>query len=391
MINTADGIAPREDRPQTVRVVGVVIAAKALLFLTIYLSISLLPPIFDGAGYEKRFHWPQDEPAGFHWMFKTWDGGHYLYLSEEGYADAGASAAFHPLWPALIAAGRPIFGGSLWAALILANLLSAAGLVILHRFAFRIAGSKAADTALLLAIAFPGAIYYCFPYSESLFLFISVSVFYLLASDRIGAAAALSILAPLTRAVGIFLVIPLAWKLITDCRRGKRPRWQIILATAPLLGFALTLAIMWLQTGNPFIGFEAQSNFASEGSTAKILDPVSFFRSFVDVWGVHGVLHSGLDRVFFVLMLIGIWLTGRLERGVGPLTTYGTAMVLVPAVTMSFMAFIRYSSAAFPIYLGVGAALSPDRRRGTRWFILALLMIVQFFFLIRHVNSLWAA
>jgi len=373
------------------RIAAFVIAAKACVFFTVLLSIYLLPPIFDGETYLKKFHWPADEGANITWMFKTWDSAHYLFLSEEGYDEAGASAAFYPLWPALIGVARPLFGSSLLAALVLANLLSTAGLTIFHRLAFDIAGRQAADAAILLALAYPGAIYYCFPYTESLFLLVTVSVFFLLAKGRLAQAAALSILAPPTRAVGVFLVIPLAWHVIADCRKGSRPWWHLTLAAAPLVGVALTLGFMWVQTGNPFAGMEAQASFASQGTVAKLFAPLSFLRSFVDVWGVHGVLHSGLDRVFFLFAMLGIVATVRVERGVGPLASYAAAVVLVPAITMSFMSFIRDAAPAFPIFVGLGAALCGNSRREIRWLLVACLLIIQFFFLIRHVNSMWVA
>lgn len=377
-------------RRKTLRILGFVVAVKACVFLTIFLSLTLLPPIFDTDSYLKRFHWPQDEPATAEWVFKTWDSAHYLYLSEEGYAEAGASTAFHPLWPALIGLATPIFGSSLWAALILANLLSTAGLVLLHRLTAQLTSVGVADTTLLLALAYPGAFYYCLPYTESLFLLITVSVFYLIAAGRLGAAAWLSVLAAPARAVGVFLIIPLGWRLFHDWRRGRRPWWHCAAALAPLVGMALTLGMMWAQTGDLFTSFDAQGRFASQGSIGKVFAPLVFLRSFVDVWGVHGVLHSGIDRVFFVVMLIGIVLVARREGRVGPWTLYSSAMILVPAMTMSFMSFTRYPTVVFPIFIGFGAVLAKPRFRELRWLVLVMFLIVQFFLLIRHVNNHWA-
>ena len=390
MTQDEDSREPSGGPAGTARVLAVVLGFKACLFLTIYLSIQLLPPIFDVDNYHKRFHWPQDEPASVEWFFKTWDSAHYLFLAEEGYFQAGGSAAFHPLWPSLIGLVTPLFGSSLWAALTLANLLSAAGLVLLHRLTARVSDDGVADTTLLIALAYPGALYYCLPYTEGLFLLITVAVFSLIGSGRLGAAAWLSILAAPTRAVGVFLVIPLTWRLVTDWRRGRRPWWHCGAGLAPLAGVALTLGVMWVQTGNWFAGMEAQARFASEGSIAKVFSPLEFLRSFIDVWGVHGVLHSGIDRVFFVVMIIGIALVIRMEGRVGPWSLYSSAMILVPAMTMSFMSFTRYPTVVFPIFIAFGAGLAGHRRRELRWIVVSLLLIVQFFFLLRHINSHWA-
>jgi hypothetical protein len=382
--NEPSGIAP------TARVVLTVVVAKALLFATIYLSFQLLPPIFDQVKYLDTFHWPRDEAPNTWRMFTTWDTAHYLYLSEEGYRSAGGSAAFHPLWPLLIRSVTPVFGSSLLAALVLANLLSVAGLVLLHRLATVATDRGTADITLLFALAYPGALFYCLPYTESLFLVISVGVFWLIATDRLGLAALLSVLAAPTRAVGVFLAIPLAWRLVSDWRGGRRPWWHCAAAAAPLVGMVLTLGMMWVETGNAMAGIEAQGRFASQGAIAKFFAPVEFFRAFVDVWGVHGVLHSGIDRLFFVLMLGAIGLVIRLERRIGPWTLYSAAMILVPATTMSFMSFTRYPTVVFPIFIAMAAVAAPPNRRELRWFALASFMVIQLFLLIRHVNSIWA-
>lgn len=382
-------IASRDPR-RSIRIVAFIVTAKACLFLTVYLSLHLLPPIFDGDNYMRRFHWPQDEPPTYQWIFKTWDSAHYLYLSEEGYAEAEASAAFPRLWPALIRLASPLFGDRLLAALILANLLSAAGLFALHRLTAEVSDDDTADTTLLLTLAYPGAIYFCLPYTESLFLLITVAVFSLINSDRLGAAAWLSILAPATRTVGVFLFIPLAWRVFSDWRDGRRPWWHITAAAAPFLGMALTLGIMWIETGNAFASFEAQAKFASQGSITKIFAPLAFLQSFADIRGVHGVLHSAIDRVLFLLMAVGTILTARLDRGFRSWSIYSAAMILVPAMAMSMMAFTRYSMVVFPAFIGLGAALSGPHRREIRWLVLSALLIVQFFFLIRQINSLWA-
>lgn len=390
-MNSDDEIhEPNNGLRRTVRIAAFVVACKMCLYLTIFLSLTLLPPIFDTDNYLKRFHWPRDEPASTEWLFKTWDSSHYLYLSEEGYAEAGASTAFHPLWPALIGLATPIFGSSLWAALFLSNLFSTIGLVILHRLTSRLTTDGIADTTLLLALAYPGALYYCLPYTESLFLLITVSVFSLIGSNRTGAAAWLSILAAPARAVGVFLVIPLGWRFADDWRTGRRPWWHCAAALAPLVGMALTLGMMWAQTGDLFTSFDAQARYASQGSIAKVFAPLVFLRSFVDVWGVHGVLHSGIDRVFFVVMMVGIALVAKWEGRVGPWTLYSSAMILVPAMTMSFMSFTRYPTVVFPIFIGLGAVLAKPRFRELRWLVLILFLIVQFFLLIRHINGHWA-
>ncbi len=381
----------RRSRPAWLRVAVLVIAMKVVLFLAVFLSLHLLPPIFDGENYLRRFHWPADETPSQTWMLKTWDSAHYLYLSEAGYAEARGSAAFYPLWPLVIRVFRPLFGSSLLAGLILANIFSVLGWTVFHRFSAHVADEKTADTSLLLGLAFPAALYFCFPYSESLFFLVTVSVFYLVARNRLAAAAMISILAPITRAVGIFVFIPIAWRAFTDWRSGKRPVWHLGLAFAPAIGIFLALGLVWIDTGNFLAGFDAQAYFAAQPSIMKMFHPIEFFKTFVDVWGITGVLHSGLDRLFFVGMLIGLVMTARFEKTIGPMTLYSTLLVVVPAVTVSFMSFMRYAAVVFPVFLSAGWLLTTPSRREFRWIALTLSLMLQFFFLLRHVNVHWVA
>ncbi len=194
--------------------------------------------------------------------------------------------------------------------------------------------NRTADTGLLLGLAFPGALYFCLPYSESLFFLVTVSVFYLVARNRLAAAALISVLAPMTRAVGIFVFIPLAWRAFADWRNGQRPFWHLGLALAPAVGLCLAFGWCGSTPGISWPGLTPRPDFAAQSSVSRIFQPMEFFKTFIDVWGVHGVLHSALDRLFFVAMALGLFLTARFEKKIGPMTLYSAAlMIIVPAMT----------------------------------------------------------
>ena len=80
------------------------------------------------------------------------------------------SLAFYPLWPFLIRLSAPLFGGNFTlAALVLANAFSVAALVLLHRLVARRFDENVANRTLMLIIAFPGALFLCFPYNRIAF------------------------------------------------------------------------------------------------------------------------------------------------------------------------------------------------------------------------------
>ncbi len=66
---------------------------KVYLLALVYLTFQLLPSIFATEIYHENFHWPPDDPPSLASAYKTWDGNHYLYLSEMGYQPGAISNA----------------------------------------------------------------------------------------------------------------------------------------------------------------------------------------------------------------------------------------------------------------------------------------------------------
>jgi len=92
-------------------------------------------------------------------------------LSQGGYAAGDRACAFYPLWPLAIRAATPLAGGDpLVAGLVLSNGASLAAWAMFYTAVGRRWGPAAAGWALALLVSFPGALFFQFPYTESLFL-----------------------------------------------------------------------------------------------------------------------------------------------------------------------------------------------------------------------------
>src|SRR3954452_19459149 len=137
-----------------------------------------------------------------------WDSVWYLGIAHDGYS--GASSAFFPLYPLLVRAfavsGSP---GALLVSAYFVSLTSLFGaLWLMHRLVALELGSDAlARSAVMLLAVFPGALWFGVPYSESLFLLLSVGTFYAARTGRWWVAGALAALAAGTRSAGIVLVV----------------------------------------------------------------------------------------------------------------------------------------------------------------------------------------
>jgi hypothetical protein len=369
---------------------GPLVSWRLALLFFMYASIALLPDLFDQQSWAGHFRWPVNERPQLTDLLTTWDANHYLYLAEQGYEAGTKSAAFYPLWPLLIRATTPLFGGSqLAAALILANGLGVVAALLFHGVARKLVSAAAADTALLLLLAFPGALFMAVPYSESLFLVLVLAFFRFLMDDRMLLAALPAVLLPICRPVGLFVALPLAVHVLQRMRRSGsyRPQLRDLLVGAPVVGFGLYLLLMQAMTGNAWEGFAAQARFYTQSSIWLIFDVRGFLgKLFTDV-SLHGFETSGLDRLWFLLFLATLPATWKLDR---TWFSYSLPMGLVPAMTVSLLSFTRYALVLFPAFVVAGVWLSQPKREKWRWPILGFLLSVQLLFLLRHINNRWA-
>lgn len=367
---------------------------QANLLLIVGLCATLLHPMLFRRGiYETNFRLSPDSAPTLATRYSTWDGQHYLFLAGNGYGAGQESNAFYPLWPGLIRAGSFLTGGSLLvSALLLANLLFLLGALLLHATVEERKGRRAANATVLLLATFPGGIFFLFPYSESVFLALAAAFFLLLQRGRLGLAAIPAFLLPLSRPVGIFVGLPLAWEIYRRWRKGEEPRRLSTLArsalplASPLLGFATYLGIFWLSTGNPFEGMSSQGHFVADRSVGNVLDVGLLVRNFFEGGAWHGILDSWMDRGFFLLLLVLLIPIFRLDVG---WFLFCLGIGVFPVMTGTFWSMTRFFSLVFPAFVVLGIFLASRRGRLLRWPVLSLFVVFQVVFLLRHTNNFW--
>ncbi len=255
----------------------------AALLKAILLAATLATAWANSDVHEARFRklwvqWPPGKKPDALSVFTAYDSAHYLLIAKEGYSASQYSAAFYPLWPALIRAGVWLFGDSssskayVISSLLLANALSFLGLVLFYRvvvdwrrrevsqsFADALPGKdngsaqNIAVASLLLLAFYPGAIFFQFPYSESLFFCLLMGFMRGLQTGRHTLIWACGCLLPLVRGPGVFCFLPLVWRFFA--RRNLS--WHAFAAIP--LGWLSYFAVMHMATGNAFAGFEARS------------------------------------------------------------------------------------------------------------------------------------
>jgi len=156
-----------------------------------------------------------------------WDAVWYLTIADSGYGEADSPrSAFFPLYPLLVRGLGELGGGSPGATLVASYLVAlaalAGALLLLHRLVTLELGRRLAAPTLVLLCAFPASLFLGAPYSESLFLFVSVGALYAARTGRWAWAGLAAAAASGTRSAGVLLLVPLLIIYLYG-PRGDRP------------------------------------------------------------------------------------------------------------------------------------------------------------------------
>lgn len=186
-----------------------------------------------------------------------WDAGWFERIARDGYDPADASAAFFPGYPVAIRVvtfATPL--GQTGAALLASNLAFLGALIVLYALTAREYSVEIARKTVLLLACFPASFFFFAPYSESLFLLLTLLTFWWIRGRRWGAGAAAGFGAALTRSIGVLLVPALvveAWTLAPGARRRA-----LLAAMTPVLA-PIAYSVYWLaRSGDPLQPLHAQ-------------------------------------------------------------------------------------------------------------------------------------
>jgi 4-amino-4-deoxy-L-arabinose transferase-like glycosyltransferase len=160
---------------------------------------------------------------------------------------------FFPFYPALVAAFQIVFRDYLLSAFLVSALASVALAMAFRELTRLDHDEKTSQLAVLLLFIFPTSYFLHIPYTESLFLALTVGCF-LAARKRMWlAAGALGAVACVTRINGLILFPALAfevWEEYRDKQRFDR-KWLFLLLVP--FGFGLYLFLNYVVTGDALI------------------------------------------------------------------------------------------------------------------------------------------
>lgn len=299
-----------------------------------------------------------------------WDGDWYRQIAEDGYPlpvprdDAGRAEqsewAFYPAFPLLVRGVTAVTRTS-WevAAPVVALLIGAAAVLVVHRLFVRVAGEPAALGGVLLLAVFPSSPVLQLAYTESLALLALAGSLYLLVTRRYLWAVPAVVLLGFTRAVALPFAVVVAVHLLVRWRArrtdpvGRRERAALIV----LALVSVTAGVAWPLTvgvlaGDLLVYTEVQSAWRGGGETVWLRPWWSMSQFLLGQW---------VGPVVLALLLVGavVLLTGRRARALGAelpawcLAYLGYLLVVVEPFTSMF----RFLLLMFPVALLVSTSV----------------------------------
>ncbi len=244
--------------------------------------------------------------------WNQWDAKWYLEIAQHGYYTINQTA-FFPLYPLLIHLGTLPFGGAgaYAVGLVVSNLAFIGAIWAFLMLAQQEYGWGAAVRSAWYLALFPTALFLFAPYSESLFLLLTITSFLALRQERWWLAGALGLLAALTRSAGIFLALPFAVEYL----ERRNWQWRRIQADAlPIAlipaGLGLYAVFCWLRFGDPLSFSHVQAHWDRTVS----LPWIGLWRQVVGLWQtapasffqVHDLLDLGAT-IFVAFLLWRGW------------------------------------------------------------------------------------
>lgn len=314
------------------------------------------------------------------------DPGGYLTIAVNGYKRGDLHSAFYPLWPFLI---QPLVGLPMgmvpWGMWLLSNILTIVGSCLLFFFVSKKWGRNCAWIALFLQNAFPASHFLYLPFSEPLFFFLFCGLLWALERRLLLIAAVTCFLLPLTRPVGVLLLPGVAvWSWTQRRSVAVSLAFPILILT----GFVAYLGCMYYFTGNAFEGFVAQKLHVNQPSLGYLLDPWPVMRRFFTVSSIFGPTEGLLDRLCFLMVLVGMVVLWKFNRiwwfMVMP-------MAILPAITNLFLSYRRFMIVLVPLTIAVAVhGCGSERKKKAILVLCAIGLVLQIIQLWEHVNGRWA-
>jgi 4-amino-4-deoxy-L-arabinose transferase-like glycosyltransferase len=279
------------------------------------------------------------------WLFNAWDSLQFPRIAMYGYVHP--NYVYLPAYPILIFLVGKLTGDFWFGAFLIAQTFALASIVVFQLLAEHYMQPREALYASLLMATFPFvSVFTTLSYSEPVFLFFTISSWYLYKKGKIGLSSLMAGIASMTRIYGAAIILP----MLLDMVKLKRYR-KLAFLIIPVALLSSWFIFCYFSSGDPFASWTDEKYWQKGelGEGFKIIQAGV-------TNGIGGILTccAGIDPTIFwslALFVILIVMTWHVDR---PLWIYSAALSSVLVFTTSYyVSLLRYLAFIFPIWLSI--------------------------------------
>lgn len=350
-------------------IVGIFLIWRATLELAKWLGVRVLP-------LREGFLGPSP--------FANFDGVHYLHIAQQGYAQY--EQAFFPLYPLLIRLFSKLqFISPVTAGFLISNTSLIFALIIFWKLLEGVGESKQKiKWAIVFFLFFPTSFYYASIYTESLFILLILTGFYILQKlpVKFGKINFFDIRTLLKK-----IELLVLYMIVASLASGTR-------LVGAFLGIPIGLVVYMLYlaktTGDAFMFVHAQPAFGAERSGGEIilLPQVlwRYFKIFITVpWNAYDFWIAFLELSFFAVSLFLLYKAYKIGLP-KPWILFSFAAVIAPTLTGTLSSIPRYVLVAFPMY-----AVIAELRKKWRYLLFAVCSLLLIILTALFTQGYWVA
>lgn len=367
---------------------------RALTVLT-----AILAYVYDSGGWAgKSLRVLLTEP----WY--RYDTFYYLRIVSAGYQAGDVTSGFHPLYPWLSTLAAAVVRSPLAGLMLVSTIAGFCLTIVLYRLARFDLDHDKAWTATALLLCWPATIAIFVPYTEALYLLLSVSCFLAARKRQFLLAGLIGGLAALTRQHGILLTLPIAWEFWEASDRKLKTlvrNWKAWVAPALVpLGYGVWIVYRAVAISDVRPDFSSPQRFIYSVMVSPTAYQIFSDQQFLPPWQAmwkalvmywRGGLHfSAYGDAFlagtFLIAFVFSWRFLRPSYKIYSVAVVLIALSLHTGVSINpYISLPRHLLPAFPVFIGIAAAYRFKRL----WFILGVLLVCQMLFLCCFVWQTW--
>jgi Gpi18-like mannosyltransferase len=325
---------------------------------------------------------------------KMWqaDAAHYMGIAQDGYqripfdiTDRRSQAfAFFPLHPMLLWMLKHVTKDPiLWGA-ALSNLFFFLALILLYKLTLTFGYDESvAKRTLFYLAAFPVSYFFSAPFTESLFVLLTVGSFFAARREKWWFAGVLGLLASATRLNGVLLLpalLVLSWQMYRSLEIKK----ILGLLLVPFGLFSYMFYTWWL-SGNALAFTHASAAWGRKPSLFFIGPLIRFLMNPQNVsesWNLHI-----LNAACVLLCLACIYVLAK--RREWAFALYTLLSIILPLSSGVMQSFERYTMQFFPVFIALGVAATSEKLDQTIRFVFVFLLgIMTVLFAAGYTNAL---